>query len=210
MCCCASPIWPHWPTASSTLDHAAGDPMYGISGYNASRRMSAPACCAQGKLEAKAGEQGWAGAPLAWSTAGYGVLADMRRRPVHPDARHSIEIAAARRSDQWTSTSCVGAPKAIFARGRRAQRPHAAVPEMGDGLHQQPVGHRPEGAAADRRHLPRQTHPDRQLHPGLRLEGLGRGRLRRVPLEPGEVSRRPQRRTGEAAARARASSSPAS
>ncbi|MGB3462315.1 MAG: TIM-barrel domain-containing protein [Rhodanobacter lindaniclasticus] len=95
------------------LGHAAGDPMYGVSGYDAFEKDVSAGMLRQGKLEAKAGEQGWAGAPLAWSTAGYAVLADI-------DGGHftlapeRIDIAgpAATPLDVYV---IVGAPKAIFA-----------------------------------------------------------------------------------------------
>ena len=59
------------------LTHEAGDPMYGVSGYDAFQKDVSAGMLRNGKLEAKAGEQGWAGAPLAWSTAGYAVLANL-------------------------------------------------------------------------------------------------------------------------------------
>ncbi|MFC5524737.1 TIM-barrel domain-containing protein [Rhodanobacter ginsengisoli] len=57
------------------LDHARGDALYGIGGYNATEDASA-GMLRQGKQVITAGEQGHAGAPLVWSTAGYGVLID--------------------------------------------------------------------------------------------------------------------------------------
>ncbi|WP_395119902.1 TIM-barrel domain-containing protein [Rhodanobacter sp. FW102-FHT14D06] len=96
-----------------SLGHAAGDPMYGVSGYDAFTSDVGAGMLRQGKLEAKAGEQGWAGAPLAWSTAGYAVLADI-------DGGHftlapaSIDIAAPEATPLDVYV-IVGAPKAIFA-----------------------------------------------------------------------------------------------
>ena len=58
------------------LGHAAGQPMYGIGGYDAFEKNVSAGLLRQGNLPIKAGEQGYAGAPLVWSTAGYGVLAD--------------------------------------------------------------------------------------------------------------------------------------
>ncbi len=58
-----------------SLQHAPQDALYGISGYNATDNADA-GLLRQGTLQAKAGEQGYAGAPLVWSTAGYGVLVD--------------------------------------------------------------------------------------------------------------------------------------
>jgi alpha-glucosidase len=56
-----------------SLMHAVGDAMYGIHGFNATEPATA-GLLRQGHQTAKAGEQGNAGAPFVWSTAGYGVL----------------------------------------------------------------------------------------------------------------------------------------
>jgi len=53
--------------------HAAADALYGIGGYNATEDAGA-GLLRRGKQVAAAGEQGHAGAPLVWSTAGYGIL----------------------------------------------------------------------------------------------------------------------------------------
>ncbi len=58
-----------------SMRHAPQDALYGIGGYNATDNVDA-GLLREGTLQAKAGEQGHAGAPLAWSTAGYGVLVD--------------------------------------------------------------------------------------------------------------------------------------
>lgn len=55
--------------------HDASDALYGIGGYNATEDASA-GLLRSGTLQAKSGEQGHAGAPFVWSTAGYGVLLD--------------------------------------------------------------------------------------------------------------------------------------
>ncbi|GAB3786198.1 TIM-barrel domain-containing protein [Dyella agri] len=57
------------------LGHAPGDALYGIGGYDKDQDASA-GLLRTGKQVAKAGEQGHAGAPFVWSTAGYGVLVD--------------------------------------------------------------------------------------------------------------------------------------
>jgi hypothetical protein len=59
------------------LTHAASDPIYGIRGYFATEPSQA-GLLRHGVQVAKAGEQGYAGAPFAWSTAGFGVLVDAR------------------------------------------------------------------------------------------------------------------------------------
>ncbi|WP_426661045.1 TIM-barrel domain-containing protein [Rhodanobacter aciditrophus] len=57
------------------LEHAPGDALYGIGGYNATENAGA-GLLRKGRQVAKAGEQGHAGAPFVWSSAGYGVLVD--------------------------------------------------------------------------------------------------------------------------------------
>ena len=57
------------------LAHAAPDAVYGIHGYDKDENASA-GLLRSGAQVAKAGEQGYAGAPFVWSTAGYGVLVD--------------------------------------------------------------------------------------------------------------------------------------
>ena len=57
------------------LAHAAADALYGIHGYDKDENASA-GLLRSGTRVAKAGEQGYAGAPFVWSTAGYGVLVD--------------------------------------------------------------------------------------------------------------------------------------
>ncbi len=64
-----------WPTASWSRSHAASDALYGIGGYNATEDAHA-GLLRSGKQVATAGEQGHAGAPFVWSTAGYGILLD--------------------------------------------------------------------------------------------------------------------------------------
>ena len=57
------------------LEHARGDALYGIGGYNATEDASA-GLLRKGRQKITAGEQGHAGAPLVWSTAGYAVLVE--------------------------------------------------------------------------------------------------------------------------------------
>ncbi|OOG54602.1 glycoside hydrolase family 31 [Rhodanobacter sp. B05] len=57
------------------LTHAADDALYGIHGYDKDENASS-GLLRSGAQVAKAGEQGYAGAPFVWSTAGYGVLVD--------------------------------------------------------------------------------------------------------------------------------------
>ncbi|OOG36408.1 TIM-barrel domain-containing protein [Rhodanobacter sp. C05] len=57
------------------LEHGPRDALYGIGGYNATENAAA-GLLRSGHVPATAGEQGHAGAPFVWSTAGYGVLLD--------------------------------------------------------------------------------------------------------------------------------------
>ncbi|HET6805026.1 MAG TPA: TIM-barrel domain-containing protein, partial [Frateuria sp.] len=58
-----------------SLIHAKGEPMYGIGGFDATEPATA-GLLRDGYRTVTAGEQGHAGAPFVWSTAGYGVLID--------------------------------------------------------------------------------------------------------------------------------------
>jgi alpha-glucosidase len=57
------------------LQHDAADTLYGIGGYDAFEPAKA-GVTRTGVQVAKAGEQGYPGAPFVWSTRGYGVLVD--------------------------------------------------------------------------------------------------------------------------------------
>ncbi|HET7268920.1 MAG TPA: TIM-barrel domain-containing protein [Oleiagrimonas sp.] len=57
------------------LAHAEGQSLYGIGSYTTNESVDA-GIERSGQHVAKAGEQGHAGAPFVWSTAGYGVLVD--------------------------------------------------------------------------------------------------------------------------------------
>jgi alpha-glucosidase (family GH31 glycosyl hydrolase) len=57
------------------LQHDAGDPLYGIGGYDAFEPAKG-GLMRHGVQIAKAGEQGYPGGPFVWSTQGYGVLVD--------------------------------------------------------------------------------------------------------------------------------------
>lgn len=95
-----------------TLDHARGDALYGIGGYNATEDASA-GLLRTGTQKITAGEQGHAGAPLVWSTAGYGVLVDT--------VGGTFDLANGRIATDHTSRKdldvylIAGAPKQIFA-----------------------------------------------------------------------------------------------
>ena len=58
-----------------SLIHTKGEPMYGIGGFDATEPATA-GLLREGYRPVTAGEQGHAGAPFVWSTAGYGVMID--------------------------------------------------------------------------------------------------------------------------------------
>jgi alpha-glucosidase len=93
------------------LKHEPRDALYGIGGYNATENASA-GLLRSGDLPANAGEQGHAGAPFVWSTAGYGVLLDSdgARVTLKPT---TIEIADEARKDP-DYYIVLGTPAEIF------------------------------------------------------------------------------------------------
>ena len=94
------------------LQHHAGDALYGIGGYNATENVDA-GLLRQGVMQAESGEQGHAGAPLVWSTAGYGVLVDTLGGKFALTG-DSITVSATSRKD----IDCyvvLGTPARIFA-----------------------------------------------------------------------------------------------
>jgi alpha-glucosidase len=71
---------PHLETlrhGSMALRFASGSALYGIGGFNIHQSPEA-GLLRKGVQVAQAGEQGNAGAPLVWSTAGFGVLIDSK------------------------------------------------------------------------------------------------------------------------------------
>ena len=90
------------------LTHAAGQPMYGIGGYDAFEQ--AGGLLRSGQQIANAGEQGHAGAPFVWTTAGYGVLLNSDGAQFALDDTH-IDAAAGGNLDYYVLT---GRPATIF------------------------------------------------------------------------------------------------
>lgn len=102
--------------ASSTsgelrLTHAASDAMYGIGGYNATESV-ARGLQQQGQQQAVAGAQGHAGAPLVWSTAGYGLLVNGGAVRFTLQGTHLDVQTSAGSIDYFV---IAGPPKQIFA-----------------------------------------------------------------------------------------------
>lgn len=94
------------------VSHARGDDIYGIHGYDAFETADG-GLRRQGKSMAKAGEQGYAGAPFAWSTSGYGVLADVEGAHFVVDAQH-IRATARKGKTIGSIYVFVGNPKELF------------------------------------------------------------------------------------------------
>ena len=94
------------------LDHAIADPLYGIGCYTAFQDDVSAGLLRQGGQPIKAGEQGHAGAPLVWSTAGYGLLVDT------VGGRFDLEYGQIRVSGSSRKDVdyylILGTPKAIF------------------------------------------------------------------------------------------------
>jgi alpha-glucosidase len=95
-----------------TARHAASDALYGIGGYNATEDVHA-GLLRRGRQAATAGEQGHAGAPFVWSTAGYGILldSDAATFTLLPGTINA-SATAPMHSDVYI---LVGAPRRIFA-----------------------------------------------------------------------------------------------
>ena len=100
---------------SFTLQHDAADPLYGIGGYTAFQKESVvdAGLLRTGKQMIAAGEQGHAGAPLVWSTAGYAVLVDTIGGQFNLDGGRIQASGSSRKDTDYYLI--VGQPKAIFA-----------------------------------------------------------------------------------------------
>ena len=121
------------------LRFAEGAPLYGIGGTDAfdknPRRL-----LLHGRQVARAGAQGDAGAPLVWSTAGFGVLVDSNGATFNLTPG-SLRVSRLSRPDPDLYL-IAGKPKADLRRRRGLERPCAALSQMVPRLHQQPVGDR--------------------------------------------------------------------
>jgi len=92
------------------FSHDGNEAMYGIGGYNATEDASV-GLLRTGKQLATAGEQGHAGAPLVWTTAGYGILLDSVGAHFNLSG---TRIDATMSRDHPDYYVIVGAPEAIF------------------------------------------------------------------------------------------------
>lgn len=94
------------------LQHDAADPLYGIGGYDAFEPAKG-GLLRQGVQIAKAGEQGYPGAPFVWSTRGYGVLVDTVGAKFDLSEGH-IDVTGVSREDVSYDV-IAGTPPRIFA-----------------------------------------------------------------------------------------------
>jgi len=93
--------------------HNADDALYGIRGYGAFERADGGLRRA-GRQVAKAGEQGFAGAPFVWSTAGYGLLADAEGARFDLDGGN-IRVRGRQGQAIHDVYVLLGPPRAVFA-----------------------------------------------------------------------------------------------
>jgi alpha-glucosidase len=94
------------------LQHEAGDPLYGIGGYDAFEPAKG-GLLRHGVQIAKAGEQGYPGGPFVWSTRGYGVLVDTVGAKFDLTDGH-IDVTGINREDVSYDV-IAGTPPKIFA-----------------------------------------------------------------------------------------------
>ncbi|HET6552422.1 MAG TPA: TIM-barrel domain-containing protein [Dyella sp.] len=113
-----------------SLQHAKGDPQYGIGGLNAFDAQTGD-LLRHGKQVATAGKQGHTGAPFVWSTAGYGVLAD-----AEPAQFDLTAAGIAIRADQPVHTIYLlaGEPAALFAQLRQLSGAAPMFPKWSMGF----------------------------------------------------------------------------
>ncbi|HEX7342041.1 MAG TPA: TIM-barrel domain-containing protein [Rhodanobacteraceae bacterium] len=113
------------------LTHAKGQSFYGIGSYTI-KESTAPGLLRTGETVAAAGEQGHAGAPFVWTTAGYGVLVDSDGAVFHL-APKSLRI------DGFSKLAVdvylmVGRPKQLFADLARLSGPAPLFPKWSLGF----------------------------------------------------------------------------
>lgn len=114
-----------------SLRHAKGDPQYGIGGLNAFDADTGN-LLRQGKQIATAGKQGHTGAPLVWSSAGYGVLADAE--PARFDLTDSSIAIRADQQPVRTLYLLAGNPEALFAHVRELSGAAPMFPKWAMGF----------------------------------------------------------------------------
>ena len=116
--------------ARIVLEHAAGDALYGIGGFEANQPVAG--LLRSGKQIAQAGKQGHAGAPFVWSTAGYGVLVDCDGATF--DLAHgSITVDGFKRHDA-DYYILVGSPDELFGELAKLSGPAPLFPKWAMGF----------------------------------------------------------------------------
>ncbi len=113
------------------LEHAAGDALYGIGGFEANQPVSA-GLERSGKQVAQAGKQGHAGAPFVWSTAGFGVLVDCGVANFDL-ANGRITVSDFKRADA-DYYILVGSPRELFGELAKISGPAPLFPEWAMGF----------------------------------------------------------------------------
>lgn len=111
--------------------HAKGDPQYGVGGLGAFDAQAGN-LLRQGTQLATAGQQGHAGAPFVWSTAGYGVLADAE--PARFDLSATDIRIQATNMPVRTLYLFVGAPAELFAQVRAISGASPMFPKWAMGF----------------------------------------------------------------------------
>jgi alpha-glucosidase len=117
---------------SLAVRFASNAPLYGIDGSNAFAGKP-PGLLRRGTLVAEAGDQGNAGAPLLWSTAGFAVLLDSKGGAIFHLARGSLRVSRLSRPDPDFYV-IAGGPEAIFAAVARLSGPAPLFPEWSLGF----------------------------------------------------------------------------
>ncbi|WIG54783.1 MAG: alpha-xylosidase [Rhodanobacteraceae bacterium] len=112
------------------LEHAAGDALYGIGGFEANKPVTG--LLRSGKQVAQAGKQGHAGAPFVWSTKGYGVLVDCNGADVDlAGGRITVDDFNRPDADYYI---LVGTPKELFAELSKLSGPAPLFPKWAMGF----------------------------------------------------------------------------
>ena len=113
------------------LEHAPGDALYGIGGFEANQPATA-GLLRSGKWVAQAGKQGHAGAPFVWSTRGYGLLVDCDGADFDlADNRITVSDFSRRDADYYI---LVGTPEELFGELAKLSGPAPLFPKWAMGF----------------------------------------------------------------------------
>ncbi|TAM97338.1 MAG: glycoside hydrolase family 31 protein, partial [Rhodanobacteraceae bacterium] len=117
--------------ARIVLEHATGNALYGIGGFEANKPVTA-GLLRSGSWVAQAGKQGHAGAPFVWSTSGWGVLVDCGGADFEL-ANGRITVGNFNRPDA-DYYILVGTPEAIFGELAKISGPAPLFPKWAMGF----------------------------------------------------------------------------